>query len=244
MERQLQKLSWLKVRELVPDKIDTIIVPVGTVEAHGSSCLGTDNYIPESIGLEIADRISALVAPVVSYGISKSLYRYKGGLTIQSSHFENYMRDIIDSLADGGFKNILILNGHGGNNAALKKAAFEFHKEKQCNIAVIHWWELCYEMAEEVFGHIGGHGGSDETAMVQAVDPELTDADSYDPEQAYYFRPGADVYPVPGTILLYKDNEGLPNFDLEQAKKYHKEVVKIVGDFAEMVLAKWRKFGF
>jgi len=243
LERQLQKLSWLKVRQLVPDKIDTVIFPVGTVEAHGSSCLGTDNYIPETISLGIADRLNALVAPVVNYGITKSLYRYNGSLTVQPSHFENYIRDILDSLADVGFKNIILMNGHGGNNAPLKSAAFDFHKEKKSNIAVIHWWELCGKMTEEFFGHTGGHAGTDETAMVQSIDPKLTDPDSYDPELAYYYRPGADIYPVPGSILLYKENEGFPNFNLEQAKDYQKEVVKMVGDFAEMVVAKWRKFG-
>ena len=62
MERQLQKLHWLKVKELVPDKINTVILPVGTIEGHGSICIGTDNYIPENISLGIAKRVDALVA--------------------------------------------------------------------------------------------------------------------------------------------------------------------------------------
>jgi len=243
MERQLQKLNWLKVRELVPRKIDTVIFPVGTVEAHGSSCLGTDNLIPEIIALDIAERLDALVAPVVNYGITRSLYRYNGSVTVRPENFERYVRDILDSLADIGFRNIILMNGHGGNNASLKTVAFEFHKDKKCNIAVIHWWELCARMTEQFFGHIGGHAGTDETAMVQTIDPGLADVDTYDPELAYYYRPGADVYPVPGSILLYKEDEGYPNFDLEQAKKYRREVVKTVGDFAAMVISKWRKFG-
>jgi len=56
MERELQKLSWLKVQNLVPQQIDTVILPVGTVEAHGSSCLGTDNYIPNEIAFERRQR--------------------------------------------------------------------------------------------------------------------------------------------------------------------------------------------
>ena len=243
MERQLQKLSWLKVRELVPDKIDTVIFPVGTVEAHGSSCLGTDNYIPETISLGIADRLNALVAPTVNYGITKSLYRYNGSVTVDPDIFGAYIREILDSLADVGFKNIILMNGHGGNNASLKTAAFDFHREMKKNIAVIHWWELCAKMTEEFFGHPGGHAGTDETAMVQAVDPALADQKAYDKELAYYYRPGADVYPVPGSILLYKEGEGYPNFDEAQAKDFRLKVIEHVGDFAEMVVARWRKFG-
>ncbi|MFZ5980127.1 MAG: creatininase family protein [Candidatus Zixiibacteriota bacterium] len=243
MERQLQKLNWLEVRELVPDKIDTVLFPVGTVEAHGTSCLGTDNYIPETISLGIADRLNALIAPTVNYGITKSLYRYNGSVTVNPDSFQAYIRDILDSLADIGFKNIILMNGHGGNNAPLKNVAFDFHREKKKNIAVIHWWELCAKMTEEFFGHPGGHAGTDETAIIQAIDPALSGRNAYDPELAYYYRSGADVYPVPGSILLYKEGEGYPEFDEVRAKDYRQEVIKYVGDFAEMVITRWRKFG-
>ncbi len=243
MERLLQKLSWLKIKELVPGKIDTIVFPVGTVEAHGSCCIGTDNYIPEIISEGIAERLNALVAPTVNYGITKSLYRYNGGSTIAPSTFELYVRDVLDSFADTGFRNVILMNGHGGNNASLKTVAYEFHHQRKCNIAVIHWWQLCEGMTKEFFGHQGGHAGTDETAMVQAMDPSLADKEAYDPELAYYFQPGADVYPVPGSILLYREGEGYPNFDLSQAMVYREKVIRTVGDFAEMVLARWRKFG-
>ena len=243
MERQLQRLSWIKVKELVPSPIDTIILPVGTVEAHGSACLGTDNLIPETISLGVAERINALVAPTVNYGITKSLYRYSGGSTITPETYSFFIRDILDSFADTGFKNVFVMNGHGGNNAALKDVAIDFHRERKINVAVIHWWELCADMTSVFFGHAGGHAGTDETAMVLAIDPALVDKKSYDPDLAYQFRPGADAYPVPGTILLYKDGEGYPEFDMEKSHQYREKVIAAVGDFAEMVLFRWRKFG-
>lgn len=243
MEREYQKLNWIKIQKLVPAEIDTVILPVGTIEAHGSACLGTDNYIPEVIAHGIAERIDALVAPTVNYGITKSLYRYNGGTTIKPSTLQLYVRDILDSLADVGFKNVILMNGHGGNNGALKEVAYDFHKDRQTNIAVIHWWELCGEMTREFFGHAGGHAGTDETAMVQSIDPALADESEYDPELAWHFKPGADIYPIPGSILLYREGEGFPNFDVEQAAKYRKQVVLTVGDFVETVINRWRKFG-
>lgn len=242
MERELQKLNWQTIQNLVPKQINTIILPVGTVEGHGSACIGTDNYIPETIAEGIAERINALIAPTVNYGITKSLYRYNGGSTIKPETFQLYIRDILDSLADNGFKNIILMNGHGGNNTALKTVAYEFHKERKTNIVVVHWWDLCGEMTREFFGHHGGHAGTDETAMIQAIDEKLVDQKMYDEELAYYFRPGADVYPIPGSILLYKEGEGYPNFNLEQAKEYSDKVIEQVGDFVEMVIGRWKKF--
>ena len=243
MERELQKLSWLTVQKLVPKKIDTIILPVGTVEAHGSSCLGTDNYIPNEIGLGIAERLNALVAPLVNYGITRSLYRYPGGSTIRPETFQMYIREILDSLVDSKFHNIIVMNGHGGNNASLKQVAIDFHQQRGANIAVIHWWELCAEMTKEFFGHAGGHAGTDETAIVHAIDPALVDEKANSPDLAYTFKPGADVYPVPGSVLLYTEGEGYPEYNLAKAKKYRQKVIDTVGDFAEFVLKRWRKFG-
>jgi len=243
MKRLLQKMNWLQVMQLVPEQIDTLLLPVGTLEAHGSACLGTDNIIPETIAEGIAERLNALIAPTVNYGVTKSLYRYRGGAGIKPANFKIYITDILNSFSGGGFKNFLIINGHGGNNSALKSVAYDLHVEKKVNIAVIHWWALCGEMTEEFFGHHGGHGGTDEAAMVQAVDPSLVDKDMYDPDQAYYFRPGADVYPVPGTILLYKEGEGYPQFDIDKSKEYSEKVIEQVGEFAESVVARWRKFG-
>ena len=242
MERELQKLSWLRIRDLVPEKIDTVILPVGTVEAHGSACLGTDNYIPTDISNGIAERLNALVAPTVNYGITKSLYRYNGGSTIKPETFGLFIRDILDSLVDNGFHNVILMNGHGGNNTVLKDVAYQFHYEQKRNIAVIHWWDICGEMTDEFFGHAGGHAGTDETAMVLAHDTKLVDQKAYDPDLAYTFKRGADIYPIPGSILLYKEGEGYPEFDVERAKEYQLKVFETIGDFTEMVLTRWRKF--
>ncbi|MEW6413498.1 MAG: creatininase family protein [Candidatus Zixiibacteriota bacterium] len=242
MLRHLDRLNWLAVKDTVPSRIDTAILPVGTVEAHGSSCLGTDNRIPEDIAGGIAERLNALIAPTINYGITRSLYRYPGGFTIKPDTFRLYVHDVLGSLADTGFKNIFIMNGHGGNNADLKTVATEFHFERKTNIAVIHWWHLCADLTQEFFGHVGGHAGTDETAMIQAIDPTLVDESAHDPELAWFFRPGADIYPVPGSILLYKEGEGQPNFNAEQARAYREKVIDAVGEFAELVLKRWRKF--
>jgi len=244
MERQLQRLNWLTVGKLVPDKIDTVILPVGTIEAHGADCLGTDNFIPESISAGIAERANALVAPVFPYGVTKSLRRYNGSLTVDSDLFGSFVQQILTSLADTGFQNIIVMNGHGGNDTALKKAAYDFHGECQVNIAVIHWWDLCAKMTDDFFGHAGGHAGTDESAMVQAIDPTLVNKKDYDPELAWHFRPGADIYPVPGSILLYKDGEGYPEYDETRSRQYHDKVIDQVGEFVELILNRWRKAGF
>ncbi|MEW5795389.1 MAG: creatininase family protein [Candidatus Zixiibacteriota bacterium] len=243
MERRLQKLNWLQIKELVPKTVDTALLPIGTVEAHGSACIGTDNIIPETIAEGIAERVGALIAPTINYGITRSLYRYAGGMTIRPETFKAYVADVLESLSHSGLHNIIVLNGHGGNNAALKDAAFEFHAKTSSNVAVVHWWELCDNLDRQFWGHPGGHAGTNECAIVQAIDPDQLSRDDYDPTMAWWFRPGADIYPVPGTILLYEKGVGYPEFDMNKARQYRDAVIKEVGDFVSDVIARWRRFG-
>nr|MBN2277911.1 creatininase family protein [candidate division Zixibacteria bacterium] len=241
MEREYQKLTWKNIRDLVPDKIDTVILPIGTVEAHGAAALGTDNYIPESIAAYLAEKINALIVPTLNYGITKSLYGYPGSMTVRTENFENFVADILKSLYDVGFRKVIIMNGHGGNNASLKKAAHDFFYNYRVKTAVIHWWELCEEAVKEIYGEDGGHAANNETAMVQAIDEALADKTLYDDNMPYFYRSGADIYPVPGSILLYTKGEGLPDFDPDRAQKYQQLVFRQVEEFVKMILSRWEK---
>lgn len=239
MEREFQRLAWVEMQKLVPAEIDTVLFPVGTIEAHGAAALGTDNYIPESMAAHLADKINALIAPTVNYGITKSLYGWPGSVTVTPGTFKQYIFEILKSLQDIGFKKIIVLNGHGGNNAALKEAVQEFFREYQIKIAVIHWWELCVDTCVRFFGERGGHAAQDEASMVQAIDEKLVKKDLLDKEMAYFYRPGGDIYPVPGTILLYKEGEGFPSYDLKKSKEYQKIVFSEVEEFIKHILKRW-----
>jgi len=239
MQRELQKLTWKNIRELVPGRIDTVIFPVGTIEAHGATVLGTDNLIPDSIAAHLADKINAIIAPTLNYGITKSLYGYPGSMTVRPASFQNFVADVFKSLYDVGFKRIIVLNGHGGNNSALKAAAHDFFYEYRIKIAVIHWWDLCDEEVQEVYGDAGGHAGNNETAMVQALDESWVDKSQLDENMPYHFKAGADIYPIPGSILQYKENEGIPDFDVENSKKFQHKVFERVEEFVKMILHRW-----
>jgi len=241
MERELQRLTWNRVKGLVPDEIQTVLFPVGTVEAHGAAAIGTDNLVPEAIARHQAERVNALIAPTLNYGITTSLYEYPGSIRIEPKHFIPVVTDVLTSLADTGFDYIFVLNGHGGNNAALREAAYAAHHRKGVCVAVIHWWHLVSDLTRAHFGEAGGHGGTDETAAVQAIDPALVNRDEYTEDMAYLVNPGADVYPAPGSVLLYTAGEGHPNFDEKQAAEYLPKVAEAVGDFIMSTVARWRQ---
>ena len=241
MQRELQRLTVADIRQLVPDKIDTIIIPVGTVEAHGAAALGTDNFIPESIGLYLADKINALVAPTVNYGVTRSLYGHPGSITISTENFIAYMLDILKSFSDNKFAKVIIMNGHGGNDKAMAEIAFSFYRQTLVKIAVINWWDVCAEMTREFFGEHGGHGARDEASMVQAIDESLVNKSLYEDNMPYFYQPGAKIYPIPGSILLYKEGEGIPDYDSVKAKEYQVKVFAKIEEFVRIILNGWEK---
>ena len=243
MPLKLEQMNWMEFGELVPRKINTVLLPVGTIEAHGVTNLGTDVSIPIFISERIADDLKAIIAPPVYYGITRSLYAYPGSLTVSSPTFENYLAEILLSLSEKGFSRILVMNGHGGQINESKNAAMRVYREGKTKVAVIEWWVLCEELTREFFGETGGHSGLDENAAVMAIDSKLVKKSLYKKDLAYEMKSGMYPLPAPGSILLYKEGEGYPQFDQKKAKQYMDKVTAKIKDEILNLLGKWEKLG-
>lgn len=238
---KLESLTWQDFKSIVPQKIDCALLPVGTIEAHGVASLATDNIIPETLADRIAQRIKAIVFPTVSYGITRSLFGYPGSITIKPENFIMYITDILESLNFQKFRRVIVINGHGGNNEGLKTAAVNVNHKTGLKIAVIHWWVICQKICKEIYGMEGGHAALDENAFILAVKPECVKKSQYQKPMAYQMTEGADIYPNPGSIILYQKDTGYPDFDRDKAQKYVEgcvqEIIAIVLD----IFKRWEK---
>src|SRR4051812_44081903 len=217
IERDIARINWMGFRELVPGKIDTVLLPLGTLEPHGVIANGTDIIIPEVMAREIAPRVNAMTAPVVPYGFTGILDAYPGSFTIPENVYREYVRAVLVGLAKNKFRNIVILNGHGGGQTAvLATLVQEVGRETTTRILSVNWWSYCSDVCHEVFGEDGGHAGNTETAYIMAIDPLLVRKDRYTGREMATAIPAANTwsaYPFPSSILLYKEGEGLPDFD-------------------------------
>jgi creatinine amidohydrolase len=235
------RLNWQEYRDLVPEKIDTVILPVGTIEAHGVTNLATDIVIPAKIAEKIADSINAMIAPPVFYGVTRTLYPYPGSLTVRPETFEAYMTELLCSMAEQGMKRIVVMNGHGGNNDQLKNAAFSTGRKFKTKLAVIHWWMMYPDLVKEIYQTEGGHAAVDETAMVLAADETLVKKELYDEKTTYLYREGAYVYPIPGTVITYKEGTGRLDFDIEKARTYLDKICDKIKDFLLDTFEMWER---
>jgi creatinine amidohydrolase len=241
--RELERIIWLEFREWVPAKIDTVLLPLGTLEAHGVTANGTDIIAPVAMAREVAPRVNAMIAPVIPYGFTGVLDAYPGSFTIPEEAYRAYVRAVLVGLAKNKFKNIVMLNGHGGGQTAILNAlAQEVGRETGARILAVNWWSYCSDIVQEVFGEDGGHAGNTETAYMMAVDPALVSAERYTGPEMATAMPAPNTwsaYPFPSSIMLYKEGEGYPNFDLEKAKTYFAKVNDKIARLIEDTIRKW-----
>lgn len=242
MERHIYRLTYVEVKKLTERGMDSVILPIGTVEAHGPHLpLATDILIPVNIAEKLADAVDSLIAPPVNYGITRSLLAYPGSLTVSSQAFKEYVKGILLSFARHGFRKAIVINGHGGQMNELKEVAMEVSSETKLKTIIFNWWIALEQFTKDFFKQQGGHGAIDETAMITAIDESLVKKEFYSEESAAVNSPGIDVYPFQAPIILYKKGEGLPIFDTRKAAEYSKGVIAYTIEMVKDILAKWNK---
>ena len=170
--REMNLMTWTEFQEIVPARIDTVLLPLGSIEPHGVIPSGTDSLAPTAMAVAIAARLNALIAPTLNYGVTPAMQAYPGSVSITAETYAPFVAQVMEGLADQRFLNIIVLNGHGGNTDTVKKVATRVSVEKRVRILVINWWSLADDITKEVFGENGGHAGNNETAYVQAVVPD------------------------------------------------------------------------
>jgi len=242
----MDRINWMEFREVVPSKIDTVLLPTGTLEPHGVINNGADNTAPAAMARTIARRVNAMVAPTLPYGITGTMEAYPGAFQITESAYRPFVKQILEGLARNGFKNIVVVNGHGGpQTAVLTAVAAEVAAERHVRTLVVNWWSFASDITLSVFGEDGGHAGRNETAFIQAIDPTLVHPERYSDDLATPY-PTAGTWtaaPFPSSIGLYQPKQGYPKFDKKQADEYYAKVCDKVATLVVDVVAKWNKAG-
>ncbi|MBI3680987.1 MAG: creatininase family protein [Acidobacteria bacterium] len=240
--RELNDINWMEFQEWAPSRIQTVLLPAGTLEAHGVVNNGADNTAPVALARAMAPKINALVAPVLNYGVTGSLDGFAGTFSISEPAYRAFVTDVMTGLARNGFRNLIVINGHGGpQTAILNDVAEKIGREHRIRTLVVNWWAYCSDVTMKVFGEDGGHAGWNETAFIQAIDRELVHPERYKPSQATA-RPAAgawSAYPFPSSIILYQPGQGYPKFDQAKADAYFAAVVEKMTALVKEIIAKW-----
>ncbi len=159
-------------------KIGTVVIPVGSTEAHGRHCpLDTDNIIPEQL-LKDVDREmekEILVAPAVNYGYTPNLAAFPGTVTLKMETLVALYTEVAAGYVKWGARHVVFMNGHGGNVPALSAACDNVAALGAYAMVISYWLNFSKDILTVCSGQ--GHAGEDETSLVLALEPSLVDMD-------------------------------------------------------------------
>jgi creatinine amidohydrolase len=183
----LPEMTWQEVDAL--DRETVVLAPFGAMEQHGRHLpLETDAFIGQELSLRLdqacANRL--LVLPTQWLGLSTHHMSFPGTISASVDTYLALASEIIGSIAQNGFKKILVLNAHGGNVSALDVVLTKLRiAHPSCRIVLVTYWNIAARqlqlLRESAEGGMG-HACELETSLMLAAKPkvvrnEFVDAD-------------------------------------------------------------------
>ena len=108
------------LRKSIGKKKQIAIIPVGSIEQHGAHLpVSTDTDIVTEVAKRLAEKNGYLLLPTISYGVSYEHAPYFQ-LSISQSTLQKVLMDLCESLISNNIKTVFIINGHHGNQNAIK----------------------------------------------------------------------------------------------------------------------------
>jgi creatinine amidohydrolase len=161
-------------------RTQTVIVPYGTVEAHGAHLpLSTDTLIINEAVKKAAERTGVFAAPPLHYGVCTSTGRHPGTLGISPGTLRMLTSDIVRDGFGKGLRNFILISGHGGGAhlAAIREAAEALVEDgalKGASIAALSIYEALGGRERGLVETQGdSHAGELETSLVLHLAPAL-----------------------------------------------------------------------
>ncbi|MEK6531094.1 MAG: creatininase family protein [Deltaproteobacteria bacterium] len=156
----------------------TLVVPFGTIEAHGTHLpLHTDSLIISEVVKKASEKTPVIVAPCVPFGVCTSTGAHPGTLGITPGTLRRLVYDIVRDGAKKGFENFILISGHGGSLhvSALKEAGEGLVSEIEgINIAALSIYEVLGKDADGIREtKVDSHAGEIETSLVLYIAPTL-----------------------------------------------------------------------
>lgn len=178
---QLADLTWPRVKSLTPDT--PIVFPVAALEQHGHHLpLFTDSLLLGEIvrRAEPAVRDRILFAPLQWLGNSDHHLDFPGTLSAPPRAYLDVLNGLIDNAIQHGFRRIVFVNGHGGNDVPGRQAVFEArqrHRDRNGLLLLFAtYWNLGrlpVDRAAEFRQQEMGHACEWETSMILRLAPHL-----------------------------------------------------------------------
>ena len=137
---RIRDRNWMQIEEYLKHD-DRAVLPLGCTEQHAYLSLSVDSILSETVALDAAQPLGIPVFPVVPYGPTASFMAYPGTVSLQLKTYLALVRDVLDSIVTHGFKRILVVNGHGGNQPAANLIEYMMQENPAIEVKFHSWWK-------------------------------------------------------------------------------------------------------
>jgi creatinine amidohydrolase len=184
MHTEWRKLRADQLREQA-GRDAIVILPIASIEQHGPHLpVEVDSMLGETVAARTADKVLArgqavLVLPVLWTGLSEHHMSFGGTITLDNATFAAVVEGVVKSILRHGFKRIVLLNAHGGNENALRSIADDLTPKYGVPIVQFTYWYAAAGAIRAILETQTGlqHACEAETAMMMAVRPDLVAED-------------------------------------------------------------------
>lgn len=162
-----------------------VILPVASLEQHGPHLpVEVNSRLGEEVAARTARKVAArgqpiVVLPVLWTGLSEHHMSFSGTVTLDYPAFAALIEGVVRSVLRDGFKRIVLLNAHGGNENALRTITDDLTPRLGVPIVQFTYWYAAAVAIAKILETQGGlqHACEAETAMMMVARPELVAED-------------------------------------------------------------------
>ena len=156
-----------------------VVLPVASMEQHGPHLpVGVDTILCEGVckaGAEAAAAdVPVVVAPTLWCGMAEHHMAFGGTFTFDIPTYRAVLLAFLKSIERHGFTRVFIVNGHGGNIAALNAFLPDFARETGLKVRADTYFDLAPELAPVLEDQTGVHHACEvETSLMMVLAPDL-----------------------------------------------------------------------
>lgn len=167
--------KFLSFKQLEKNTGKLAVLFLGSIEQHGPFMpLGTDTLIAE----ELAERLEKslgkelVIYPVLPFGCAKEHQDFAGTIMVEYTTYINLAKDILNSLSLSGFKKVLLISTHGGNDLIAKLIQTDWNYDSLMKVEYMFAFdERVDKKTGKLFGGSEMHAGSSENSIVAFLYP-------------------------------------------------------------------------
>jgi creatinine amidohydrolase len=177
---RLGELTW-RDAERARDAGAAVLFPMGSTEEHGPHSPMGDYLAAEEIAVRAAEPGGDLVVPCLPYSYSEYFRDFPGTLSLSPTTLAAVVGEVVECLLDQGFRHVVLVNGHKGNEAALTHLVRDVRRQRGVLIPVTSPLGLGLTPAvrRELYGDAAiGHGAEPMGSLMKHLFPHLAQGDA------------------------------------------------------------------